>query len=168
MSNVWIGLSARTIANYFLELGRRDWIPIDPMKLQKLVYLAHGWSLLFLNKPLIREPIEAWRYGPVVPELYQEFKRFGGSPITQPAQMGPGESTSGLDQETKSLLEAVWERYKSLSPIQLSILTHEAGSAWDLIQRQTDFSPWGGPRIPNGLIADEFTRRQQQDNNHHG
>lgn len=159
---IWTGLSARTIANYFLELARRDGIPIDPLKLQKLVYLAHGWSLFFLNRPLIKEPIEAWRYGPVVPTLYNEFKRFGASPITDFARAEPLESTYGIDQETKNLLDAVWQRYLALSSIQLSMLTHEPGYAWDLTQRRGEFTPWGGPRIPNDLIANEFARRQRQ------
>jgi uncharacterized phage-associated protein len=158
----WIGLSARTIANYFLELGKRDGVPIDPLKLQKLVYLAHGWSLFFLQRPLIREPFEAWRYGPVVPELYQEFRRFGGWPITDLARGVPCESTHGIDQQTRSLLNAVWERYRHLTPIQLSMLTHEPGYAWDLVQRQPDVFSFGGRKIPNEYIADEFARRQQQ------
>ena len=37
---------ARTIANVFLELGSRDGAHISPLKMQKLVYLANGWSLL--------------------------------------------------------------------------------------------------------------------------
>src|SRR6266852_7007588 len=119
--------SAKTVGNYFLELGERDGVPIDPLKLQKLVYLAHGWSLVFLQRPLIKEPVEAWRYGPVVQTLYKEFKRFGASEITEYAQ--GTEPTSALDQDTKTLLEAVWHRYKLLSPIQLSMLTHEPGYA---------------------------------------
>src|SRR5215469_1410850 len=153
--------SAKTIANYFLEWGRRDRVPVDPLKLQKLVYLAHGWAMAFLGKPLIRDPIEAWRYGPVVPVLYEEFRKFGASPITDRAQEVPFESTRGIDEKTKSLLDAVWQRYKPLSPIQLSLVTHEPGYAWDLVRRQTDLAPWGGAIIPNELIADEFARRQQ-------
>jgi len=152
--------SAKTIASYFLALGARDGVPIDPLKLQKLVYMAHGWSLVFRKTPLIVEPIEAWRYGPVIPALYSEFKRFGASPITQNGQeSGPA---INLDQQTKSLLETVWEKYRTLSPIQLSVLTHEPGSAWDMVRRGGGLSPWGGSTIPNGLILDEFVRRQQQ------
>jgi len=162
MTYIWKGLSSKTVANYFLEMGQKEGILIDPLKLQKLVYLAHGWSLLFLNRPLIKEKIEAWRYGPVVPELYQEFKKFGASPITEFARPVPLESTNGIDPQTKSLLYAVWQKYGSLSPIQLSVLTHEPGSAWDLAQRRGVFLPWRGPVIPNELIADEFARMQQQ------
>lgn len=160
MTVVWIGFSAKTVANYLLELGKRDGVPIDPLKLQKLVYLAHGWSLVFLQRPLIKDAVEAWRFGPVVPALYREFKRFGASPITDStAVAGPAET---LDADSRALIDAVWDRYKALSPIQLSMFTHERGYAWDLARQGADFPPWDGPVIPNELIADEFTRRQQR------
>ena len=67
--------SALAIANFFLENHKS----ISPMKLQKLVYFAHGWNLAISNNPLIKEPIEAWDYGPVISTIYNEFKLFGGS-----------------------------------------------------------------------------------------
>ena len=160
MAIVSTSYSAKTVANYFLELGARDRIPIDPLKLQKLVYLAHGWSLAILGRPLIQEPVEAWRYGPVIQVLYKEFKRFGASAIPEDAKAGGVVET--LDSNSKGLIDAVWEKYRSLSSIQLSTLTHERGYAWDLTRKSGDFSPWDGPIIPNDLIADEFNRRQQQ------
>jgi uncharacterized phage-associated protein len=69
------------IANYFIELAKF----ITPMKLQKLVYFAHGWCLALADKPLINEKIEAWQYGPVVSSLYREFKKYGNEGITSPA-----------------------------------------------------------------------------------
>ncbi|HEV1995883.1 MAG TPA: type II toxin-antitoxin system antitoxin SocA domain-containing protein [Candidatus Acidoferrum sp.] len=162
MNIVSTGLSAKTVANYFLDLASRDGVPIDPLKLQKLIYLAHGWSLVLLKKPLIKEPFEAWNYGPVVPSLYKAFQKFGASPITEHAPKEPFESHYELDAQTKSLLDSVWETYKKLNSIQLSMFTHEPGYAWDLARRGGRMSPWGSPAIPNELIANEFIRRQQQ------
>jgi uncharacterized phage-associated protein len=58
---------ARAIANQFLELAKADAESLDPMKLLKPVYLAHGWNLPIKDEPLLRERIEAWPYGLVVP-----------------------------------------------------------------------------------------------------
>ena len=55
---------AITIAYYFLEQGERENIPISPMKLQKLIYFAHGWCLAIRREALIMESVEAWKYGP--------------------------------------------------------------------------------------------------------
>ena len=48
--------------------------PITAMKLQKLVYYAQAWSLVWDEKPLFKNKIEAWANGPVAPALYQEHK----------------------------------------------------------------------------------------------
>ena len=149
---------ARIVANYFLDLANRDRILLSPLKLQKLVYLAHGWSLALRGKPLIRQNVEAWRYGPVIPELYQAFKNFGGSVISNKAVIR--EQAEQIDEDSQKLIGAVWEKYKNLSALQLSALTHEPGSAWDLVMNNPSF--FGRPTINDDLIADEFQRRRQR------
>lgn len=149
---------ARIVANYFLELADHEHIPIDPLKLQKLVYLAHGWHLAFFGRPLITNDIEAWRYGPVVPALYREFKEFGASTITRHAL---GFDTGALDHDARRLIDAVWNKYKMLSAAQLSAITHEPNSAWYMTLRNS--SPFDRLTIVDALIADEFQQRRQAD-----
>src|SRR5690606_24176720 len=69
------------IANYFLWKAKKENIELTAMKLIKLVYVAYGWYLAFKDEKLFDERIEAWRYGPVIPSLYHEFKRFRNDPI---------------------------------------------------------------------------------------
>src|SRR6266567_4143255 len=76
---------AKSIANYFLDLAKDRGKQIDPMQMQKLAYFAHGWCLGLKDFPFITERIEAWRYGPVIRELYSAFKDAGSGPITHPA-----------------------------------------------------------------------------------
>src|SRR5271157_4349946 len=76
---------ARAVANYFLDLAKKENRPIDPMGIQKFVYFAHGWNLAMYGRPLIIQDVEAWDYGPVIRDLYQDFKRFGNGPIETPA-----------------------------------------------------------------------------------
>ena len=40
------------------------------MKLQKLLYYCQAWYLVWNERPLFRENIEAWANGPVIRELY--------------------------------------------------------------------------------------------------
>lgn len=76
---------AKEIANYFLGIADNNGKPISPMKLLKLVYYAHGWHLALSGNPLIKENVEAWRFGPVVRCLYDEFKIWGNGPIRKRA-----------------------------------------------------------------------------------
>jgi uncharacterized phage-associated protein len=41
------------------------------MKLQKLVYYAQAWALVWDDEPIFDEEIEAWANGPVVRGLYE-------------------------------------------------------------------------------------------------
>jgi uncharacterized phage-associated protein len=70
------------VANEFLTIARSKGTPLTPMKLQKLVYFAHGWFLaLNPGQPLISERVEAWKYGPVIRALYSQFRDYGDASI---------------------------------------------------------------------------------------
>lgn len=56
-------------------------LPITNLKLQKLLYYAQGWSFVELKKELFEENIVAWKYGPVIKEIYNEYKQFKNLPI---------------------------------------------------------------------------------------
>lgn len=127
---------AVAIANYFLEIAKKEHKVIQPMKLQKLVFLAHGWHLGIHGKPLVSERVEAWEWGPVIPSVYHAFKYFGRKQVTE-----LGESPIGIEeieQETKDFLYEVWKIYGKYTGIQLSNLTHEKGSPWDIARHDNE------------------------------
>ena len=49
--------------------------PLIPLKLQKLLYLAQGWSYVWDNKPLFQGEFKAWQYGPVNVDVYNYFNK---------------------------------------------------------------------------------------------
>lgn len=169
---------ARAIANYFLDMASYEGQTLDPMKLQKLVYFAHGWNLAIRNQPLINDRVEAWEYGPVIPSLYREFKKYGAGAITEPATspippgtwFGTGRSPHkysihdctdrSLNPFTEQLLDTVWNSYKNLSAVQLSNLTHEPGAAWDVARSQAHGVR--GVVISDDLIRRDFTNLSRQ------
>ena len=63
-------VSAHDVAAYILAKKS----PLTAMKLQKLVYYAQAWSLVWDERPIFREKIEAWASGPVVRELYDRHR----------------------------------------------------------------------------------------------
>lgn len=122
--------SAFAIANFFIQKSLEDKRDLSPMKLQKLVYFAHGWHLAMYKKPLIDEIVEAWKFGPVIPSLYNEFKSYGNSNINKLYQDFWGYVPKIENQEIIKFLESIWDLYAEFSAIQLSNATHEAGSPW--------------------------------------
>lgn len=157
---------AKAVANGFFDIARQKGEALTPMKLQKLVYFAHGWHLALKKEPLVSEPVEAWPFGPVFPVLYHEFKHYGDSPICEPAtDLDPDgmvwewttPAISENDTYKRTLLEKIWNVYGDYSAIQLSNLTHTPGSPWHQISQR-----YGGtiPRrvaIPNEIIQAYFS-----------
>lgn len=134
--------SATAIANAFLDIARRAGCnDLTPMKLQKLVYFAHGWYLAASGNPLINETVEAWRYGPVVPSIYNQAKIYGNSPISEhlgnyrlnehgKIQLIPELLTDEELADLGPVLNWIWKQYGSLSGITLSNITHLPGTPW--------------------------------------
>ena len=151
------------VANYFLERARASGEDISPMKLQKLVYYAHGWHLGILGEPLIDEQVEAWQFGPVIRSLYHEFKDFGNQPIDRLATQGAG---SGFSEpripndpgSTRDILEKVYESYVRFSASRLSMMTHAPGTPWSRTVEQYGGNLPRGTDIPHSLIQDHFRR----------
>ncbi len=69
-----ISHDSRAIANIFVQMAQEQGETLlTMMKLLKYIYFAHGWTLGYLNHPLICHNVEAWKYGPVVPEIYHSY-----------------------------------------------------------------------------------------------
>jgi uncharacterized phage-associated protein len=151
------------IANGFLERSFGASIPIDHMKMQKLLYFSHGYYLaLTEGDPLLSEQFQAWKFGPVLPSVYQRLKRFGARPITEYAEVYDPVFRSEVpaaapenDPAFVKVREFVWERYGSRESIALSSLTHREGGAWDkTIKGHPGIQ---GPQISNDDIQEEFS-----------
>jgi len=147
---------AAQIANEFIRRGLEEGNPCSPQKVLKLVYLAHGLNLTFFGSPLIREKVEAGRYGPIIPSLYSKFLQMR-VPLIEDEMDVPSGATD-LDQKARDVISVTWTKYGHLSGVQLGVLTHEPGDAWDTVRRRnTGF--WSNPRIPDAYIRNEFKKR---------
>lgn len=102
---------------------------ISTMKLQKLCYMAQGWSLALANRPLFADDFEAWRNGPVSRALYREHR---GEYSRRDWPLGDG---SQLTKTERVICDAVLANYGALSGLELSELTHQPGTPWSETRR---------------------------------
>lgn len=116
------------VADAMLKIAKSHGKSLTPMQLMKLVYIAHGFSLAMRQRELFHNKIEAWQYGPVIPDLYHATKQHGRKLIPQ-SSVGPVDSIS-VSNDERRLLEEVYEKYGHLDGIQLSYLTHQSGTPW--------------------------------------
>lgn len=114
--------SAKDIARYILSLCELEvGDSITNLKLQKLLYYCQGFSLAMYDKPLFKEKVLAWMYGPVVEEVYQEYKNFGAYSI----QFEEPVNIDIYDKNTQEIINQVYEVYGQFSAWKLKNMTHE-------------------------------------------
>ncbi|ATM85087.1 Panacea domain-containing protein [Yersinia frederiksenii] len=157
--------SAIAVANAFIEKAKAKGIKdLTPMKLQKLVFYAHAWSLVMNDCPLVKDKVYAWPYGPVIESVYHEFKAYGSTNITNlGTEFEWDEDPNTLvrakyvapeipasDRATQSLIDAILDAYGDEDAISLSNLTHRAGSAWATTMEEYG----GGGSVRNVIIPD--------------
>ena len=120
------------VAHFIIKKSIDDDNPVTNLKLQKMLYYA--WVEYFkTNKEyLFRNEISAWKYGPVVPEVYREFRIFAGVPITRCTDHKDVE----FDEKTSDFLTAFVDRNKSFTASELVNLTHRKNYPWDRVYRK--------------------------------
>ena len=96
---------------------------ISNLKLQKLLYYMQGFHLAFFNAPFFNESIEAWTYGPVVPVVFNEFKRFKQRAINPENY----QDTLVLTDEEQQMFDMVYGEYNRFSAVALMQMTHTEG-----------------------------------------
>lgn len=127
--------------------------PIPAMKLQKLVYYAQAWSLVWDEKQLFSSPIEAWANGPVVRKLYAKHRlKFE----VRPGEFGGDLGT--LTQKQRDTIDGVLSFYGDKSSQWLSDLTHRE-APWRDARRRAGLAPGerGTEKITLGAMHDYYS-----------
>lgn len=156
MQNENMGIDPRSVANTILDIADGLNLSLSNLAINKILYFSHRDFLLGQKKRLISTAFEAWKYGPVVPVVYHEFKKFNNSKITDRA--------TKLCRETGHRVIAKWDNnenwlaelssmvgfYGKLSPTLLVELSHKTGGAWDHVWNCSESCEHGM------LISDEL------------
>lgn len=143
------GHDARGVANFLIHQGiDGSHGPYTPLQVIKLTYLCHGWMLGLHDRPISAQPVEAWQYGPVIPDVYHRVKIHGREPIKQPLRFPIPE----FDDLETDLVSQVIDAYGEFSGIQLSQMTHQPGTPWHKVWHQYGQNTI----IPNHMIQQHF------------
>lgn len=117
------------------------------LKLQKLLYYAQGHTLAELGRPLFDNDFIAWQHGPVIENVYHDFKHNGSDLIGY--EIGSQEKYDCFnflkDKEASKLLDRTIEYYNQYSPWKLRNMSHEE-------------DPWKNVSI-HGIISKESLKK---------
>ena len=116
-------VTASDVAKYLIASFQKRKKEISNLKLQKLLYYAQAWYLVFYDVPLFDGSIEAWVHGPVVRSVFQEYRKFGWKPV-QTKDSGSITSKTITDH-----LDEVMHAYGEFDAVLLERQTHRE-SPW--------------------------------------
>lgn len=133
------------IAKYFINE-----LHPEPLKLQKLLYFAQGFSYAFYDKELFDDDFEAWVHGPVIPSIYHEYKSYEYNPINLDYNL------KEFDRDTIDLLEYIKKNYAKYDAKYLEEITHRE-EPWLLSRTGLDPDERSDKTIPKSNISAYFT-----------
>lgn len=133
-----IGLNPLYLSNNFIARSLNNNIEISPMKLQKMLYYTYRDYLKETGNSLFSNRFATWKYGPVLEDVYHEFKHYRGNPIlnydvewddafNKRKAYKVNENTVDKLEDT---LNTIWQTTKYKSAQELSTLTHSTDGAW--------------------------------------
>jgi uncharacterized phage-associated protein len=157
---------ARAIANFVLDEFDAARFEISNKKINKLIYFCHGFSLLRLDAPLVKNHIEAWAHGPVVRVVYDAFKLYEYRPISERAKAfnfakGKEEIVQyeGIDAAQLKLVKAVTQYYVKFSADELEELSHSHYGPWAKVWNVPEAKRGLRSRIPDSDIREYFREK---------
>lgn len=139
MANNAIDIARKIVSRTDVEHGDT----ISNLKLQKLLYFVQGFHLASFGEPLFDEEMIAWTYGPVVPEVYDTYKKYRSRSINTAGIIDDVQ----LKPEAAALFDKVYLEYSRYSAVALMQMTHSAGP-W--LRHQV------GEVLPKSEIRDYF------------
>ena len=141
---------ALPLAQYTVTKCEAEGEPISNLQLQKIMYFLQSvycWSTK--GRLLFSDEFEAWPYGPVLPDVYEQFSDYGGRLIHEKF-----DQSSTLPNEIKAFIDEGIEVLRKKSPWDLVKTSHAPNSPW----AQTWKDGAGFKKtIPNSLIITAAT-----------
>lgn len=122
-------IKALELSKYIVSKCTEENKPISNLQLQKILYYIQYEFLKETDRVLFLDDIEAWRFGPVIPNVYYYFCNFGAMPITIKFK----EYKNIIkDLEKFNLIDYVVEKKRQQNPWDMIKETHKDNGPWAL------------------------------------
>ena len=144
---------AMDMAEYVITRCASFGRPVTDLHLQKMLYFL---QLGFCNASggnclIFPERFQAWRYGPVLPGVYDRFCVYGGGSINRSFGCAELNETLLSRPNMKRFIDDAIDLLRKKSPWDLVAETHAAGTPWDRVSRESGFRA----EISNDLIVEQ-------------
>lgn len=125
---------------------------ITHMKLHKLIYYAQSWHMAYYKVPLINDTFQAWVHGPVIPRIYEHFKRYGYNALPSIKDI----DRDCYDEGVLTILEMIWKVYGKFGAKFLEELTHSE-EPWRIARKGLKVDTPSNEEIKNEDILNYYS-----------
>jgi len=116
------------LAKYIVSKCIDDDKPISNLQLQKILFYIQK-DFIKRGKLAFPDDIEAWQFGPVVPDVYYHYCGHGATPIFYKYE------ETNVELNDKNRIDSIIEDKRELNPWEMVQETHKSGGAWDIIYK---------------------------------
>ena len=121
-------MQALIIASYIIRRCDEENRPVNNLKLQNMLYYIQMQHLKKYRFPAFDAPIEAWRHGAVVYDVYLRFKRYTSNPIYSD-DVYVRQTIERLNRDCQQICDEIIQKTFALDPWALVGLTCQT-EAW--------------------------------------
>jgi len=115
--------NALDLSRYIVTKCIEDHHPISNLQLQKILYYIQR-EFLKNGEIAFPDEIEAWQFGPVVPNVYYYFCGYGAMPISL------AQESVIINPQDAACINHIVEQKRMKNPWDLVSETHKTNGAW--------------------------------------
>lgn len=110
-----------TVCRYITKYCYLHNYVLTNLRLQKILYFIQLLFLITTGQPCFKNRMEAWDLGPVVPDAYHYYKKYGAGKIPGDLESEPDD----IESRDRILIDFILEKLSKYSTYQLVQITHE-------------------------------------------
>ncbi|MCC5051262.1 Panacea domain-containing protein [Xanthomonas campestris] len=148
------------VADYIVVKMEEGRVPLNLLKLQKLLYYIQAWSLATEGRGIFKERFQAWVHGPVCRTIYDRFKDTHSLYNSVDVDKAMRESASALPKDIVTHIDEVLEAYAGFTGTQLEAMTHRE-SPWVTARGSLAPAERCEVEIDEGLMANYYSKLLQ-------
>lgn len=140
-----VNMKGLDVAKYIIDKCYREGKPVTNLHLQKILYFVQGGYYKHTKKFLIDDSFLAWKLGPVIKDVYEEYSWYYSSRIYESHSID-------IPEDVKEIIDPIIEERRNKTAGALVNETHKPGGPWDQCYD-------GNKRtvIPSELIKADFS-----------
>lgn len=116
------------ICKFIIQYENSEGRQVSNLRLQKLIYFVQAQFIMDFNELCFEEEFEAWKFGPVLPTAYEEYKFYASSSISLSKE--DEKEVIDIDIAHENSIQKTLNNSKVYTTTNLVDISHKKGGPW--------------------------------------